>query len=120
MAWEVEITDDCKDWYEALPEDLQEAIKAKEEMLVQQGPYLGRPHCDTLAKMSKLSNLKELRVVHRGDAYRILFCFDPRRVAILLWGGRKPDERWYKKAIPKAERLYEIYLDELRGEGKLW
>jgi hypothetical protein len=48
---------------------------------------------DTL-KGSEIPNLKELRIQHAGKPYRVLFVFDPRRVAILLLGGRKSDNRW--------------------------
>jgi hypothetical protein len=84
VAWQVEVTDEFTAWYQALPEELQDTITAKVELLEQYGPYLGRPHADTLARMSKHSNMKELIVQHGGGAYRILFAFDPRRVAILL------------------------------------
>ncbi|MFQ5723706.1 MAG: type II toxin-antitoxin system RelE/ParE family toxin [Terriglobia bacterium] len=119
MAWELEGTNEFKAWYDGLPEDLQDVVTAKIEMLEELGPRLGRPHADTLAKQSRHSNMKELRIQHRGDAYRIFFAFDPRRVGILLMGGRKPDDRWYRHAVPRADKLYDIYLDELRREGKL-
>jgi arylsulfatase A-like enzyme len=45
------------------------------------GPTLGRPRVDTL-KGSRHANMKELRPL--GGAIRILFAFDPRRMAILL------------------------------------
>jgi hypothetical protein len=111
------LTDECRDWYEAQGEELQEAIAARIRLLRRHGPALGRPHAETLAKMSKHPNMKELRVVFHGDAYRILFAFDPRRVAVLLLGGRKPDEKWYKMAIPQADKLYDRLLAELRAEG---
>jgi hypothetical protein len=46
---------------------------------------------------------------------RILFCFDPRRQAVLLLGGDKSGNwnRWYDKAIPEADRLYEEHLAAL-------
>jgi hypothetical protein len=66
---------------------------------------------------SKLSNLKELIVQHAGSPYRVIFAFDPRQIGILLLGGRKYDDRWYRTAIPEAEKLYERYLNELRDEG---
>lgn len=31
------------------------------------------------------------RIQHRGRPYRVLYAFDPRRVAILLIGGEKTD-----------------------------
>jgi len=40
--------------------------------------------------------MRELRVQHAGRPYRVLYAFDPRRVAILLIGGDKTgDDRWY-------------------------
>ncbi len=82
------------------------------------GNSLGRPLADTL-QGSRIVNLKELRPL--GGSIRILFVFDPRRVAILLLGGDKAGQwqQWYRDMIPLAERLYEIYLAELRREGLL-
>lgn len=67
---------------------------------------------------SKIRNMKELRPGSSGTSeIRILFAFDPWRSAILLLAGDKAGKwnRWYAEAIPRAERLYEIYLKE-RGE----
>ena len=62
--------------------------------------------------------MKELRI-SKGGALRILFAFDPRRMAILLVGGDKSGrwERWYTEAIPLADTLYGQHLRELRDEG---
>ncbi|MGH9804199.1 MAG: type II toxin-antitoxin system RelE/ParE family toxin [Candidatus Acidiferrales bacterium] len=119
MAWEIEVTNEFAAWFRGLPEDLQDAVIAKIDMLEAHGPHLGRPHADTLSHDSRHMNMKELRIQHRGDAYRILFAFDPRRIGILLTGGRKPDDRWYKSAVPKADKLYDDYLEELKREGHL-
>ena len=52
---------------------------------------------------------------HEGRPYRVLYAFDPRRVALLLLGGDKTgDSRWYEKAIPQAETIYAKHLEELR------
>ncbi len=117
MAWDVEYTATFAEWWENLSEEEQEDVAAKVKLLEKAGPALGRPHADTLAKQSKYTNMKELRIVHAGDAYRVLFAFDARRVAILLLGGRKPDQKWYKTAIPAADRLYGEHLVQLRKEG---
>ncbi|MGI5190503.1 type II toxin-antitoxin system RelE/ParE family toxin [Promicromonospora sp. CA-289599] len=49
----------------------------------------------------------------------MLFCFDPWRSAILLVAGDKAGQwnRWYREAIPRAERLYALYLDEREREA---
>jgi hypothetical protein len=117
MAWDVEFTEEFESWWNSLSEEEQGAVDAKVRLLSEFGPNLGRPNADSLAKMSKHPNLKELRVQYSGNPYRILFAFDPRRIAILLLGDRKPDQNWYTSAIAKADRLYDEHLDELGKEG---
>jgi hypothetical protein len=64
--------------------------------------------------------MKELRTQSAGRPIRSFFAFDPRRSAILLIGGDKTgDARFYDRMIPIADRLYDIYLWELREEGLL-
>ena len=54
----------------------------------------------------------------RRKPLRGFYAFDPRRTAILLIGGDKTgDDRFYKKMIPVADRLYDDYIEELRKEG---
>ena len=61
--------------------------------------------------------MRELRVQHQGRPYRVLYVFDPRRVAILLLGGDKAgDDRWYERNVPLADRLYDNYLAEIKEE----
>ena len=56
--------------------------------------------------------------VLRVGTIRILFVFDPRRIAVLLAGGDKQDrwQKWYRSAIPEADRLYAKHLDEIKKE----
>jgi hypothetical protein len=62
--------------------------------------------------------MRELRIQHRGKPYRILYAFDPHRAAILLIGGMKTgDDRWYKKQIPIADKLYEEHLRNLMEDS---
>src|SRR5437764_1881549 len=63
--------------------------------------------------------MKELRPP--GTNIRILFAFDPRRVAILLIGGNKTNrwQKWYDENISIADELYDEYLEELHREGEL-
>lgn len=50
---------------------------------------------------------------------RILFAFDPRRMAILLLGGDKSNRwsAWYRENIPHADDLYGEHLQLLKDEG---
>ena len=62
--------------------------------------------------------MRELRVQSGGRPIRVFYAFDPRRNAILLIGGDKTgDDRFYEAYVPKADRLYDVYLAELRKEG---
>ena len=50
----------------------------------------------------------------------MLYCFDPRRAEILLLGGDKTgDNRWYEIHVPKADAIYDEYLEDLKEEGLL-
>ena len=56
--------------------------------------------------------MKELRVQHKGKPYRIIYAFDPKRNGILILGGNKVgDDRWYKRNIPLADKLFKQYLE---------
>lgn len=116
--WDVEYTDQFEEWWSALTLAEQAAVEAAVHALQRDGPALGRPLVDTI-KGSRHQNMKELRPP-RGNM-RILFVFDPRRTAILLLGGDKTNqwEAWYRRAIPRADQLYDDYLEELRREGEL-
>ena len=51
---------------------------------------------------------------YRGEPYRILYAFDPKREALLLIGGNKAgDKRWYKRMIPLAEKIFAAHLQSL-------
>lgn len=80
---------------------------------IQSSPVFSGPHADTITR-SRHPNMRELRCQHQGRPYRILFAFDPRRVAILLIGGDKTgNSRWYDEFVPLADRIYEKYLREI-------
>ena len=64
--------------------------------------------------------MRELRVQHKGQPYRVLYAFDPRRSAILLIGGNKTgNDRWYEEFVPVADRLYDEHINTLKKEGLL-
>lgn len=118
QQWEVEVTDQFRDWFEALSEEQQLAIAGCVELLMEHGPNLGRP-CVAEVDGSTIQNLKEIRASKDG-ALRVLFVFNPIRVAILLVGGDKAKagwKAWYPGAIAEAEALYDEHLNELRDEG---
>src|SRR5436305_11877336 len=118
MEWEVEFTDEFGQWWNGLTEKEQESVAASVIVLRQFGPALAFPHSSGVAG-SKHSHMRELRIQHHGKPYRVLYCFDPRRVAILLIGGNKTgDDRWYETHVPLADRIYDEHLRELKAAQK--
>jgi len=116
--WEVEYTDQFFGWWQTLTESEHRAVDFAVEVLEREGPALGRPLVETI-KSSRHANMKELRP--RGGNLRILFAFDPRRMAILLIGGNKTGEwtSWYQRMVPIADTLYDEHIEILRREGEL-
>lgn len=119
MKWEVEYTDEFEKWWVTLSSKAQDGIDVVVGMLEEKGPSLPYPYSSKISK-SRHSHLRELRIQHQGEPLRILYAFDPRRVAILLIGGNKSgNDRWYEENIPQADKIYDQLLEELRKEGFL-
>ena len=116
VPWEIEFTDQARDWISSLNDEDYDAMAGVIDLLEQHGPTLDRPAVDRI-EGSRHHNMKELR--SSGQHLRALFCFDPRRTAIVLLGGDKAGDwtGWYERNIPIADHLYDIYMAELEAEG---
>jgi len=113
VAWEVEYTDEFGEWFESLTAEEQISIDAYVQLLIEAGPHLPHPYSSQI-KGARTSHMRELRIQHAGDPYRVLYAFDPKRSALLLTGGNKGgDDRWYTKNVPVADRLYEEHIRNL-------
>ena len=86
MKREVEFHRDFDPEFDALPDDVQNELRAHALLLERFGPQLGRPRVDTL-KGSRHANMKELRFAAADGVWRVAFAFDPKRSAILLIAG---------------------------------
>ena len=117
MSTSIEYTDEFGEWYSVLTEIQQDDIASIVGLLEAQGTKLGFPYSSKI-NGSKHSRMRELRVQTQGHPIRIFYCFDPKRDAILLIGGDKTgDKRFYQRMILIADRLYDIYLIEIKREG---
>lgn len=117
MRCEIEYTDEFEEWWNALTEDEQIAVASMVNLLAERGTALPFPYSSNL-KTSKYSHMRELRIQHSGDPYRVLYAFDPRRVAILLIGGlKRGDDIWYKKIVPLADKIYRNHINTLNKKG---
>jgi len=116
VAWDVEVTDEFKAWWNGLTEAEHISVERAVLLLEERGPHLPFPYSSRV-NGSRHSGMRELRVQHQGRPYRVLYIFDPRRVALLLLGGDKTgDDRWYEKNIPLSDQLYDNYLAEMEEE----
>ena len=119
MEWKVEYTDEFENWWNSLSEKEQVDVDASVRLLEKAGPFLGFPHSSEI-RQSRHGHMRELRIQHQGDPYRVLYAFDHRRAAILLIGGNKAgNDRWYDEFIPLADRLYDEHLEQLKKEGSI-
>lgn len=115
----MEYIDQFEDWWNSLSDDEQDSVDVVVRLLQERGPQLPFPYSSSLQGSSH-GHMRELRIQHAGRPLRILYAFDPRRVAILLLGGDKTgSDRWYEMAIPLADRAYDEHLNALRKEGLL-
>ena len=115
--WTVTYHPDFDREFDALQEEVQDALAASALMLQATGPLLGRPHADTLAG-SKHANMKELRFKAGDGVWRVAFAFDPERQAIVLVAGDKAgiaQQRFYKTLIDKADRRFAEHLRDLKA-----
>ena len=114
--WEIEFTDEFDLWWETLNESEQDSIDRTVRLLKELGPSLPVRYTKPI-QTSRHSHMRELRVQSGGEPIRILYAFDPRRVALLLIGGNKTgNDRWYETFVPKADALYEEHLRQLTKE----
>ncbi len=116
-SWEVEYTDEFGAWWDGLMPAAQMSVWVHVTLLENSGPHLPYPFSSAVRR-SRHRHMRELRIQHQGRPYRVLYAFDPRRVAVLLIGGDKTgNKRWYQEFVPRADRLYDEHLAELAKEG---
>ena len=115
--WPVEVTDEFVEWWGGLAVGERESVASHIGLLRRFGPNLPFPYTSAVRGPRKTA-LRELRLRHGRRRLRVLYAFDPRRVAVLLLGGDKTGRKdWYGAAVPKAERLFANHLAQLRREG---
>lgn len=114
--WKINITH-IQQWLSQLPENQYEDVLAAIIYLSEVGPNGSRPFIDRIHH-GKYHHFKELRPRDSAKNIRIIFAFDPTQQAIMLIAGDKTNQwqRWYKKAIPQAEKIYQEHLKQIGHE----
>jgi len=108
--------DEFGDWWSSLDEQEQDSVDHSVRLLQARGPSLPYPHSSGV-KGSRHGHMRELRIQHMGQPYRVFYAFDPRHAAMLLLGGNKTgDDQFYERMVPRADAIYEQHLCELSKE----
>jgi len=104
-------TAEFEEWFLGLSSTDAQAVVRGVGLLEAKGIALGFPYSSALG--GSRYALRELRVQSSGRPLRIVYAFDPLRQAVLILGGDKTgDDRFYSWVIPKAEAIWEQYLQE--------
>lgn len=112
---EVICTGEFEDWFMELPDLDAVAVDRVVGLLERLGVTLGHPYSSEVKGTSVA--MRELRVQSGGRPLRVFYAFDPLRQAVLLLGGEKTgDDRFYETFVPRAEKLWMQYLEELQSE----
>jgi hypothetical protein len=102
-------TAELEEWFLGLNRADDRAVTRGVGLFQAKGVMLGFPYSSALE--GSRHALRELRVQSSGRPLRIVYAFDPRRQAVLILGGDKTgDDRFYAWAIPRAEAIWEEYL----------
>lgn len=117
-VWDIEVTDVFERWWDSLSDSERQDVRAAIDLLEVRGPALRFPHCSAVVT-SRHNQMRELRIQHQGRPYRVLYAFDPKRMALILLGGDKTGkDRWYEVNVPVADKLFDEHLEALRRERK--
>jgi hypothetical protein len=109
---EVIVTDEFRRWYEDLGEADAAAVYLHVGLLEARGVALGHPYSSAI-KGTKYA-IRELRIRSGRKQLRVFYAFDPTRNAVLLLGGDKTGRnKFYEEFVPRAEKLWKEYLDDL-------
>ena len=118
MSHDLEYIDEFESWWNGLTAEEQEDVRFVVRLLDERGTQLGDPYSSQVLT-SRHGRMRELRIQSGGRPIRIFYAFDPRRTAILLIGGHKTDNRFYREYVRRADVIYDEYLQQLRREGLL-
>ncbi len=80
-------------------------VAALISLLEEQGPNLKRPYADIVK-----GKIRELRIHHSSNQYRILYFFQMREQIVLVHGFSKKSQELRKRDIELAERRMQDWI----------
>jgi phage-related protein len=87
-------------------------VAAHMSLLEEQGPNLKRPYADVIR-----GKIRELRIHHSSNQYRILYFFHLREQIVLVHAFSKKTQQLKEKDIELAERRMEDWMRRFPAGG---
>lgn len=89
-------------------------VAAHLSLLEEQGPNLKRPYADFVR-----GKIRELRIHHSSNQYRILYFFQVRDQIVLVHAFSKKSQQLKEKDIELAEKRMEDWIRRFPSGGKV-
>ena len=102
------------DFLDGLDKKLRAKVAAYLSLLEEQGPNLKRPYADTVR-----GKIRELRIQHSSNQYRILYFFEMFNQIVLVHAFSKKTQQLKKKDIDLAEKRMEDWMLRFSAGGEI-
>ncbi len=114
MPWAVSFSEEFEPEFDALPQQVQDAILARATSRVR-----GADARPTACRHSnRVEAYEHEGIASQRGVWRIAFAFDPDQQAILLVGGDKSgvnEKRFYRQLIARPDERFDRHLAEGKG-----
>lgn len=100
------------DFLDELDKKSRAKVAAHLSILEEQGPNLKRPYADVVR-----GKIRELRIHHSSNQYRILYFFQLREQIVLVHAFSKKTQQVKEKDIELAERRMEDWMRRFPAGG---
>ena len=100
------------DFLDELDKKSRAKVAAHLSLLEEQGPNLNRPYADVVRE-----KIRELRIHHSSNQYRILYFFHLREQIVLVHAFSKKTQQLKEKDIELAERRMEDWMRRFPAGG---
>ena len=102
------------DFLDRLGKKSRAKVAAHLSLLAEQGPNLKRPYADIVR-----GKIRELRIYHGSNQYRILYFFQVLDHIVLVHAFSKKEPQLKKKDIELAERRMEEWMRRFPAGGEI-
>ncbi len=100
------------DFLDCLDKKSRAKVAAHLSLLEEHGPHLKRPYADVVR-----GKIRELRIPHSSNQYRILYFFQVRNQIVLAHAFSKKTQQLKEKDIELAERRMEDWIGRFTTGG---